>query len=103
MAMKPWCYWSVGIVGDGSATSVTLNLLTDPFVIGGATAAGAGPQLALTFTIGLSNLPSAIDVLSSSDGQAVSVTLGALGAINFSFPIAVPNGDKVYLYGHLTF
>jgi hypothetical protein len=101
--MKPWCYWSVGVVGDGTATSVTLNLLTDPFVIGGATAAGSGPQLALTFSIGLSNLPSSIDVLSCSDGQSVTTTLGILGAVTFSWPNAVPNGQSIYMYGHLTF
>lgn len=103
MALKPWCWWSLGVVGDGTSTGATFNLLTDPFVLGAAAAPGGQTALAVTFTVSLSNLPSAITVDSCSDGQTVTPTLGSLGSIGFSWPIAIPAGTPVSMYGHLEF
>lgn len=103
MALKPWCYWSLGVVGDGTTTSQQFNLLTDPFVLGAAAGTGGGAELALTFTMGISNLPTGITVDSSSDGQTVTPTLGMAGAVTFSWPIAVPADTPVTMYGILEF
>lgn len=103
MAIRPWCYWSLGVVGDGSTTSQSFNLLTDPFVLGAAGATGGGAALDLTFTVGLSNLPSAISVTSCSDGQTVTPTLGTMGNITFSWPVAIPAGTPISMYGVLEF
>src|SRR2546421_6892743 len=103
MAIKPWCYWSLGVVGDGSTTSQTFNMLTDPFVLGAAGATGGGAALGFTFSVGLSNLPSAITVVSSSDGQTVTPTLGTLGSVTFSWPVAIPANTEVTMYGILEF
>lgn len=103
MAIKPWCYWSIGVQGDGSITSASLNLLSDPFVLGAAAGAGAGAQLGTTFLVSISNLPSSISVVASSDGQTVTPTLGSGGAVSFAWPIAIPAGDFVTMYGKLTF
>lgn len=103
MAMKPWCYWSLGVVGDGTSTSVTFNLLTDPFALGAAGAQGGGVTLGFTFTVSLSNLPSALTVISCSDGQTVTPTLGMGGAVTFSWPVAIPANTEVTMYGALEF
>lgn len=103
MAIKPWCYWSLGIVGDGSTNSQQFNFLTDPFVLGAAGAVGGGTALDLTFTLGISNLPTGITCMYSSDGQTVTPTLGSAGAVTFAWPVAIPAGDLVTMYGALEF
>lgn len=103
MALRPFCYWGLGIDGDGSSTSVTVNLLTDPFVLGMSGAPSIPSQLSSAFAITLANLPSGINVISCSDGQTVTPTLGLLGAVTFSWPIAIPNGTSVTMYGRLEF
>jgi hypothetical protein len=102
MALKPWCYWSIGTKGDGTSTSATYNLLTSPFMLSGI-ASGSGVGMSLTFQVALSNLPSSIEVIGSSDGQTVTGTVGLLGAITFTWPTAIPNGDFVTMYGRLIF
>lgn len=103
MALKPWCYWSLGVEGDGASTSATFNLLTDPFVLGAAGATGGGAALGFTFTLGLSNLPSALKVTASSDGQTVTPTLGSGGNVTFSWPVAIPANTEITMYGVLEF
>lgn len=103
MALKPWCYWSLGVEGDGSTTSQIFNMLKDPFVLGAAGATGGGAALGFTFTVGLSNLPTAIKVTSCSDGQTVTATLGTLGNITFSWPVAIPADTEVSMYGVMEF
>jgi hypothetical protein len=103
MAVKSFCYWGIGSVGDGSSTSVQFNFLTDPFVLGNAGAPSIPSQISPAFALTLSNLPTAITVISSSDGQTVTPTLGSLGNVTFSWPVAIPNGTAVTMYGLLEF
>lgn len=103
MAIKPWCYWSLGVVGDGTTTNQQFNLLTDPFVLGAAGGVGGGAELDLTFTLGISNLPTGITWMYSSDGQTVTPTLGMAGAVTLSWPVAIPAGTLVTMYGVLEF
>lgn len=103
MALKPFCYWGIGTVGDGASTSVIYNLLTDPFVLGLPGAPSIPSTFSATFSLGLSNLPTGMDVISSSDAQTVTVSLGLLGAVTFSWPTAIPNGVAVTMYGKMEF
>lgn len=103
MATRSWCYWSIGIRGDGSTTAVALNLLTSAFALGSAAGVGAGAALDLIKVLSLSSLPVDMDVILSSDSQTVTPTIGILGAVTLTFPTAIPNGDKVTLYGRLYF
>lgn len=103
MALKSFCYWGLGIIGDGAATSVQVNFLTDPFVLGMSGAPSIPSQISPAFALTLSNLPTGINVISCSDGQTVTPTLGSLGNVTFSWPIAVPNGTGVTMYGRLEF
>jgi len=102
MAMKSYCYFSIGFVGDGTSVSKTVNFNTAPFVLGGA--GGAGTALQLSPNFALSTLvPTSLDSLTSSDGQAVTASIGALGAVTFTWPNAVPAGDSVLVQGYLEF
>lgn len=98
MSIKSYCYFAIGFIGDGSTTTKTANLLTAPFVLGGATAAGAGPAIASPFAISLGDLPSAVESLTSG----VSCTV-ALGVITFTFDTAPADGALVTVYGLLKF
>src|SRR4029077_19245224 len=100
MAIKSFVYWAIGVVGDGTSTSVTKNLITDPFVLGGGGICSTGASAPeLTFSLTLSNLPSAIAVDASSDGQIATVSLGILGNVTFTWPNPIPNGTRVALSG----
>lgn len=98
MALKTYCYFAIGFLGDGTATVKTASLLTAPFAIGAATAAGAGPALASPFDIALGNLPTAVESLT----LGVSCTI-ALGIITFTFDVAPGSGELVTVYGLLKF
>ena len=102
MAIKSYCYFSIGFIGDGTSTSKVVNFTTSPFVLGGAGGAGTALQLSPNFT--LSNLlPTGTSGVNSSDGQVCTVTIGLLGAVTFSWPAAIPNGTGVLVYGFLEF
>lgn len=103
MSLKAFCYFGAGIVGDGSSVSITANLLADPFVLGLPGAPSIPSQLNPAFAVTLSNLPSGIGVIASSDGQSVSASLGLAGAVTFTFPNAPVSGQLVTLYGKLEF
>lgn len=98
--IKPWCYWTIGVVGDGVTTQQTLNLISDPFSISPAQSIAGS---VFTFKVSSTVLPTGMDVIASSDGQTVTPSLGLLGNITLSWPIPIPNGDKVTVFGRLTF
>lgn len=103
MSMKTVCYFSLGVMGDGTSTSITVNFNTAPFVLSSfGSVPGSAPQLSLGF-IGSTLLPSAIGDLYSSDTQILSATLGLLGSVTFSWPNAIPSGIKETIYGILRF
>lgn len=103
MAIKPFCFWGVGSVGDGSSTSVTFNLLTDPFVLGSAAAPGAGSDLNLTINLTATLLPTGITVIASSDGNTPTASLGILGNVVLTWPTALASGYGQTVYGRLEF
>lgn len=98
MAIKTYCYFAIGFIGDGSSTTKTASLLTAPYAIGAATAAGAGPSMASPFDIALGNLPSAVESLTAG----VTCTI-SMGVITFTFSSAPDTDELVTVYGLLKF
>jgi hypothetical protein len=99
--MKTTCYFGIGFLGDGSSTSKTVLFATGAFVVGGLVGPGSAPQMSPGFTLGTTN-PSGVTVVSSSDGQTVTASC-SLGSVTFTFPIAIPSGDRVGVYGYFDF
>lgn len=98
--VRPWCYWTVGVMGDGVSTQQTLNLISDPFAIAPASVVAGS---VFTFKVSAQVLPTSIDIQSSSDGQDVGVVLGSNGNVTFTWPIPVPLGQQATLFGRMTF
>ena len=104
MAMKSWCYFGIAVRGDGTSAAITLDLATAPFVFGGGSGVGSAPQLPAGFSArGVA--PTAVEVISSSDGKTVSPSLGLLSAVTFTWQSAdkPANGVDVTLYGRLLY
>lgn len=80
---------SLTFKGDGSALAKTFNCLTAPIVWG-------DPRPSPTFALAQTMPTDAIN-LDSSDGKAVTASMGLLGNITFTWPTGnpIPNGDKV--------
>lgn len=103
MSIKSICYFSIGFIGDGTAASKTVNFSSAPFVLAShGSVPGIAAQMSSAFVLS-TTLPTAIADLFSSDSQAVTATLGLLGAVTFAWPNAIPNGDKVNVYGTIHF
>lgn len=103
MAMKPWCYFTLGYRGDGSTTQQVFNLLSDPFALAPAASPAEGTNIQFSFSLSLSILPTAIEVIGSSDGQTVTPTLGSLGNITFAWPDPPSSNENHTLLGRLFF
>ena len=96
MAMKPYCYFSIGLIGDGVSASHAVDFKTTPFVFGGAGGEGTALQLSPNLS------PTSLESITSSDGQVVTAVVAA-GEVTFTWPIAVPEGDTVLLQGAILF
>ena len=95
MAAKSAIYWRLTVVGDGADTTYAATIATAPFVVTDILVPGfdlAAP------------MPNGVIDLSSSDGQAVTAALSAMNTIcTFTWPIAIPAGDIVNVYGKFTY
>jgi len=91
MALHATTNCSIAFHGDGTSTSVVVTFATAPFVFSGIMGSPAG----LT--------PTSASSVTSSDGQVCTVTVGALGAITFAWPLAIGAGALVTVYLYLDF
>lgn len=101
--IKTACYFALGFVGDGTATTKQVSFASGPWILGGLSGVGAAPQMSAGFALG-SLLPTRVTVVSSSDGQAVSNSIGGFGTnVTFTWPVAIPNDTYVSIYGYFDF
>lgn len=102
MSIKQVCYFSMTFVGDGTSTTENTNVSTSPFIFGGAGSKG-DPKFFSPLWNATSPLPTGVQGVNSSDGQTCTVTIGLLGAVTFSWPVAIPNGTVVTVDGLFEF
>jgi hypothetical protein len=97
MGIKPAIQFSLYLIPDGIANSVTVVIATAPFMF-----VSTG-LLSSTFNIS-TVLPTAITGVSSSDGQVLTATFGLLNTtIKFSWPNPPTGGSSVTVYGTFEF
>jgi hypothetical protein len=98
MAIKATLGFGLLVTPDGVSKSITVVLATAPITF----TPGSGATLNPTFT--LSQLaPTAVNNLSSSDGQAITGTLGLLNTVlTITWPNA-PTGAQVAVTGDFEF
>jgi hypothetical protein len=97
--LRPWCYWTLGLIGDGETLEQTFNLQTDPFGLVPAANVGEGTLI----VPGLSTLvPTSIEIITQPDPPIVA-TLGQNGDITFTFVSAIPLGEPMTMMGRMTF
>jgi|GEM_PF-5541390 len=95
MANKVELFFALNVQCDGVSNTLLTNTNTTPFQWGNVSSANLSPTLSAL-------IPSGINSLSSSDGQAVTAVVGALGAITFTWPNA-PAAGLVTITGYITF
>jgi len=89
-------------MGDGSSTSITITVATAALVMQ-FPLVRSSDEASTKFDLTSLTVTNAVNLI-SSDGQTISATVGLLGAtITFDWPIAVPNGTRVTVYGDLVF
>lgn len=102
MAMHQSVQFGINVVGDGSATSITITLATAAITFQ-YPLVGNNAQLSTKFDVG-SLTPTSLDSIVSGDGQTVSYSIGLLGTtITFTWPIAISDHTNVFLYGNMNF
>lgn len=97
MAIKPFCHFSLDLVGDGISTSIAVNVVTAPFILASANGGTFSP----TFTLS-TLMPTGTDNVTSSNGIATTATIGLLGAITFNFATA-PSLSHFSVEGYFEF
>lgn len=98
MANKSAIKFFLNIVGDGSSTTFTANVLTKPYGFYPPAGSVLVPSFDLT-----SNLPTDAINLSCSSGQTVTLTSLLLGILTVSLSSAITNGNVEYITGYFTF
>lgn len=87
--MKTLVNFLVRVMGDGVSTTSAIALATAPI--------NADAPVSMASVV-----PTGVISLSSSDGQAVTAAILA-GVCTLTWPLAVPNGKVVEVYGQFVF
>jgi hypothetical protein len=78
--------------GDGSSTTLAVNFITAPLSL----VPQSGGELSASFSLAAA-LPSAVINPQCSGGLGVTVSLGLLGAVTFTFTGGPPAANTAYL------
>lgn len=103
-AVKPWCYFVLGVVGDGTTTTQVFNLNTDPFVLASPFAPPTDSYFVGSTAGTFSSLtPTGVEI-DSTDGPTISsISLGLGGNVTIVWSSAIANGTPVRVTGKIIF
>jgi hypothetical protein len=102
MAMKSSIGFSMDVVGDGAATSITVTVASAPIIFQ-FPLVHTSDQASSKFDITALTVTNLLNLV-STDGQTITGSVGLLGTtLTFTWPIAVTNNTKIVVYGDLVF
>jgi len=102
MTIKQSISFGIAFIGDGTSKSITITVATAPLTLQYPLVESSGAA-STKFDVTTLTVTGIIN-LSSDDGQAVTATVGLLGAtITFTWPNAPTSGARVLVSGYLAF